>query len=212
MITKILIGPHPQTKKKVDKLLSSYKLPPLTLDGSSQTIKISQVRNLQKQISLSTPNQIQPIVIHQAQNLTLTGQHALLKTLEEPPSNHQFLLTIPTTHSLLPTILSRGQLIYLNPTINNKVNKQSLQLLQNLASKTPAQLITFSQKLAKKNSTDLLHQTLNTLRIYLKRHPTTTRNQALKLIDQCLQDQNNNLNTQLAYEHLFLKLHQILIE
>lgn len=51
------------------------------------------------------------VVIHQAHLLTIPAQNALLKTLEEPPADS--LIYLVTRHSdlLLPTILSRIQLI-----------------------------------------------------------------------------------------------------
>ena len=51
------------------------------------------------------------VVINAAHLLTLPAQHALLKTLEEPPGKSLIYLVTPNYHSLLPTILSRCELI-----------------------------------------------------------------------------------------------------
>jgi DNA polymerase III delta prime subunit len=54
-------------------------------------------------------------LIVQADRLTLPAQHALLKTLEEPPSATTVILTATGTTSLLDTIVSRCRPIYLPP-------------------------------------------------------------------------------------------------
>jgi DNA polymerase III delta prime subunit len=57
------------------------------------------------------------VIVHQAHLLTLPAQNAFLKTLEEPPANSQIYLVTDFPHQLLPTILSRVQLIesFLSP-------------------------------------------------------------------------------------------------
>ena len=51
------------------------------------------------------------VIIHQAHLLTLPAQHALLKTLEEPPGGSLIYLVTSSPYSLLPTILSRVQIV-----------------------------------------------------------------------------------------------------
>src|SRR5438270_13043241 len=50
-----------------------------------------------------------------AERMTEAAQHCLLKTLEEPPPNTVLLLTTAYPDHLLPTCLSRCQLISLSP-------------------------------------------------------------------------------------------------
>lgn len=57
-------------------------------------------------------------LIPAADCLTLPAQHALLKTLEEPPANSILMLLAPHAHNLLETIVSRCRLIHLaNPAV-----------------------------------------------------------------------------------------------
>ncbi len=51
------------------------------------------------------------ILIYQAQNLTPEAQNAFLKTLEEPPLNTIIILITDNSYQLLPTIISRCQVI-----------------------------------------------------------------------------------------------------
>ena len=48
-----------------------------------------------------------------ASTITTEAQNALLKTLEEPRAGAQFLVLVPTPHTLLKTILSRAQIVQL---------------------------------------------------------------------------------------------------
>lgn len=52
-------------------------------------------------------SKVTTIIIHEAENLTVQAQNALLKTLEEPPNSCQIILTGSSTENLLPTIVSR---------------------------------------------------------------------------------------------------------
>jgi len=54
-------------------------------------------------------------IIRGADNLAEEGANALLKTLEEPPSAVTIFLTAPDPAGLLPTIVSRCQLLTLRP-------------------------------------------------------------------------------------------------
>jgi len=75
------------------------------------SIGIEEVRQIQTFLSrkpLQSENNT--VIIHQAEKLTLPAQHALLKTLEEPPGNSQIFLVTSFPDQLLPTILSRVQL------------------------------------------------------------------------------------------------------
>ncbi|MGF7088342.1 DNA polymerase-3 subunit delta' [Kroppenstedtia sanguinis] len=83
-------------------------------DGSS--IKIGQVRELQRRFSFSPPDEVTRVVIlHQAETLTLQAANSLLKFLEEPVTRMVAVLITEQIHSLLPTILSRCQLLRFRP-------------------------------------------------------------------------------------------------
>ncbi|MDP3724293.1 MAG: hypothetical protein Q8R11_01520, partial [bacterium] len=74
--------------------------------GVEPSIGINDVRRMKRAVSLK---HIRPykVVIEEAQQLTIPAQNALLKILEEPPENVQFVLTVPHRGRLLPTIQSR---------------------------------------------------------------------------------------------------------
>lgn len=73
----------------------------------SDTLSIDEVRRI-IQLAYQTPGSksYRQIVIVTRQ-IAHEAQHALLKILEEPPATTLFVLVLPTTAGLLPTVLSR---------------------------------------------------------------------------------------------------------
>ncbi|UFJ40519.1 DNA polymerase III subunit delta' [Brevibacillus humidisoli] len=83
-------------------------------DGAS--IKIDQIRALQKEMtmrSLESPHKV--YVIEHVDKMTVQAANSLLKFLEEPPKGVVAILLTENSHALLPTILSRCQIIPFSP-------------------------------------------------------------------------------------------------
>lgn len=73
-------------------------------------IAIAQIRALADFVNLSSHRgRGRVIVLHPAESLNLAASNALLKTLEEPAPNTQFLLVTHQPHAVLATIKSRAQ-------------------------------------------------------------------------------------------------------
>ncbi|HLD24997.1 MAG TPA: hypothetical protein VJB96_03720 [Patescibacteria group bacterium] len=74
----------------------------------TMTFGIGEIREFIRRLSLA-PHESQFVagVIHDAERLTQEAQHALLKTIEEPPPRAYIFLGAPHTQTLLPTIVSR---------------------------------------------------------------------------------------------------------
>ncbi|PIU04037.1 hypothetical protein COT44_00120 [Candidatus Shapirobacteria bacterium CG08_land_8_20_14_0_20_39_18] len=108
-----------------------------------ESIGISQIRELEKSLSLKPYGQPPKIAIIQAELMTFEAQTALLKTLEEPPGETIFFLHAPNANLLLPTILSRCQTIQLPAEPEIKLGQQEIELetgrLNQLLSVKPAQ-------------------------------------------------------------------------
>lgn len=84
----------------------------IIIEPEAVTIGIEQIRQLKKALIIRPTNN-QPLVaiISQAEKLTEEAQNALLKTLEEPPENVFIVLCTPDEDLLLPTVVSRCQVI-----------------------------------------------------------------------------------------------------
>ena len=86
------------------------------IDPESESIKIDQIRELKKDLSLVPFEASWKIaVLVDADRLNISASNALLKTLEEPPPSSLIILTTALPHFLLKTILSRCQKIYFSP-------------------------------------------------------------------------------------------------
>lgn len=84
--------------------------------GASKRISITQIRSLQKEISLKTyEGKVKTFIVLEAQGMTNEAANSLLKTLEEPPQESLIILTATSLSGLLPTIISRCQVIKFFP-------------------------------------------------------------------------------------------------
>ena len=98
----------------------------MLIDGSKNTIKVGDIENLQKFLSSSSlEKQGKKIyIINRLENANKEAVNALLKTLEEPSSSVYAFITTQNEAKLLPTIISRCQILSLLP-INKSIVKQN---------------------------------------------------------------------------------------
>jgi DNA polymerase-3 subunit delta' len=79
-------------------------------------IKINSIRDIRRESSLSTTGRgKRVIIISRADEMGDAAANTLLKTLEEPPGNTMLILTTSHRDALLPTILSRCQMVQFDP-------------------------------------------------------------------------------------------------
>lgn len=104
-------------------------------------IKIDQIRKLQQEILYKPYESKKKVyIIHQADKMNTQAANSLLKTLEEPPSYAIIILITNNLNKLLPTIISRCQLIRFQ-LVADKVIRGSLIKNYNL-SEEDAELFT----------------------------------------------------------------------
>ncbi|NPA13098.1 MAG: DNA polymerase III subunit delta' [Aquificae bacterium] len=78
--------------------------PDILVVSSEKGIKIDQIRQVNQFLKLKKKK---VVIIEKAENMTVEGANALLKTLEEPPQDSIIILTTSNQQKLLPTITSR---------------------------------------------------------------------------------------------------------
>lgn len=84
------------------------------IDEEGSSIKIDQIRALQSEAVLSPFEGRQRVyILCNFQKATMEAANCLLKTLEEPPPNVLLILTAVQVENLLPTIVSRCQVLNL---------------------------------------------------------------------------------------------------
>jgi DNA polymerase III delta prime subunit len=81
----------------------------------SDPIAIHHVRNASAWAHLSGGSRNKVIILENAEQMNESGRNALLKTLEEPPSNVYFILTCSRRSAMIATILSRVRDYRLSP-------------------------------------------------------------------------------------------------
>jgi DNA polymerase-3 subunit delta' len=93
--------------------IDSYRFG-MIISPAKGSISIDQIRSLNEFLSLKTTGQGKVrrfVVIEHADTMTIEAQNSLLKLLEEPPRDSVIFLTAAQRLVLLPTVLSRLQLL-----------------------------------------------------------------------------------------------------
>ena len=114
----LISGGSPEERQaEINEKLEEWNASPfdqVMLTTEEPSIGVSEVRTFQQRLQLTPLNSPYTAgIIQNAHLLTIEAQNALLKTLEEPPPHAQIILETPSAQTLLPTILSRCQLIAL---------------------------------------------------------------------------------------------------
>lgn len=119
MIARLLISPSIKTRvDRIDKILSQAGLmknhPDVLYYEQSEKLGIEQARKIKEYFSLKPYSaKGRAVVLEEASNLTVEAQNALLKILEELPAEAIFILASDSESRLLPTVVSRCQIINL---------------------------------------------------------------------------------------------------
>ncbi|MDO8507751.1 MAG: hypothetical protein Q7S53_04255 [bacterium] len=94
------------------KLVASGNHPDFLKLGGEGTIKIAEIRELQKSLYLKPYQASHKVaIIEDAHLMTEESANAMLKVLEEPPENSIIILTSPDKKLLPETIVSRSQIV-----------------------------------------------------------------------------------------------------
>lgn len=92
------------------------------ISPTNDTIPIKEIVNLVKDISIIPFESNRKIyIIDNCHNMRLESQNALLKTLEEPPEYVTIILITSEKDKIIPTILSRCQIIKFYSLENSKI-------------------------------------------------------------------------------------------
>lgn len=116
--------------------------PDVRILDNDAPLKIDDVRALQRELSLSSlEGDYRVAVLANFEQATISAANALLKTLEEPASQVVLILTALDPGALLPTIVSRCQVLTLRPV----PDADMLQALQTRWQATTEQAELFTQ-------------------------------------------------------------------
>ena len=127
----------------------------IILDGSKTTIKKEDVLNIESRFektALESKN-IMIYIINLVENMTTEAVNSMLKFLEEPDSPVYAFLTTNNENNVLPTILSRCQILHLKTVDRKKVIEDAIDLGVN---KDDAELLSYFY-----NDSELIFELLN---------------------------------------------------
>lgn len=88
------------------------------------SLKIGEIRSLQHELSLTNPyGNKRVVVLGDIDKMTREAQNAFLKLLEEPQTQVVFILLAKKLKSILPTIISRAQLVRFSVVPTQEIKK-----------------------------------------------------------------------------------------
>ncbi len=220
--SKLIVGGNQIKRKQVIVNILEEKVgldtikphPDLILIEGTNSISIDQIRELGRKVSLKPyllPAKV--VVIFEAEKLTLPAQNAFLKTLEEPPENTIFILSTTRADSLLPTIVSRCQIITLPETEEISLTKDEEMEFQGiltsiLKSRIGERLLTATKYSKDKNQAlRFLQALLVTSRQIMLQKPENNIINSIRNIQKAILMLEANTNPPLVMGNLLLSLY-----
>ena len=192
---------------KFTELLNVKNEDIFAVNGFDEEIKIKDIREFQKKLRLSPLFSEYKIgVLYGAENLNLESANAMLKILEEPSGKTVIILATILPQILLPTILSRAQLLCFFGAENKNIDVKSKILGQELSGKYD-----YIEKLSKEDKKEIL-KTLDDWLVFfrgefLKDVTNAKMRLFLKnLINAGFYIKTTNINPRLTLEALILDL------
>lgn len=189
--------------------------PDLLYFQAGEKLGIAEARKIKEHFSLkpySAKGRV--VVIEDASVLTIEAQNALLKTLEEPPQEAILFLGTKSDATLLPTILSRCQIIHLDATGDDTLvyHSKYAQDLEKLLKSTIEERFRYVEKLKEKE--EFLHSMIYFFRQKMVEPVTHTRSdlarlKEVKFLKELLRSEEwakQNVNLRAILEYLMLKM------
>jgi DNA polymerase III gamma/tau subunit len=223
---------HPQDSAEtqlatVKECLASLHIYPLTADldhhpdihfvnSLDESLQIENVRDLLGQMAMSPyQSALSSFVIFHINTASAPAQHALLKSLEEPPAHVQFILTTTAPEQVLPTILSRC-LIWRGETDHNteKIRAASETketdiptLFQQLTTANFEEIFAISEKYKDRaDATQMLEQLIHYLHGQNKAQPNKTLVTHMQKLIAAHELLPKNVNVRLVLENALFSI------
>ncbi len=103
------------------------------IEPIKNSIKIEQIREMRKEIGLKPfKNRKKIYIIDKAERMTIEASNCLLKTIEEPPYYAIIILICSKIDPILPTIVSRCQILNFGLITSLKIKELLLNKVNNL--------------------------------------------------------------------------------
>lgn len=207
---KIIAGQDPAQQQIILKKLSQHYLkidwrqphPDLIIIEPEPSITIKQIRELKQKLSLKPFSaNFKLAVILEAEKLTPPAQHSLLKTLEEPPNKTIIILCVSQLDLLLPTIISRCEVIKLRSFLQATSPDH-----QSIITGTAGQRLKLASQHShtREQAAEFVKNQLFSLRQIMRQKPNLTIVQQLRQTQKALKMLEANVNPKLVLGNLSL--------
>ncbi|HRN69885.1 MAG TPA: hypothetical protein PLS49_01760 [Candidatus Woesebacteria bacterium] len=208
MFPIILLAHNPSTFDSFIKDFQSqhgfYDLQKQIILPEKTTITIGQIRNLKKELSITT-SKPRLIIFQQFEKATIEAQNALLKVLEDLNTNNQFIMYVNHIGAILPTIISRSKVIDL---VEEKTiyDEQTVTIITQFLEQPSVSYLSnavFSIT-TKEQATLLLTICIEVLREHMKDQMQHYPSLIKKTFDLLYKLEHNNLSPQLTVDNWIL--------
>ena len=135
----------------------------ISIKTSEKTIKVDEIRELQKDILKKPINGERKVyIISEAYKLNLASQNCLLKTLEEPPTYITLILIAPSIYSVIGTVRSRVKAIKIPTDTKVSTREEVKDIIDNLKYKNRVEVLKYAEFFDKNkdNVIEILHEML----------------------------------------------------
>jgi replication-associated recombination protein RarA len=209
MHSYLIIADH-QAAKVIANSIAPYKIGE-SIDNffvdTKEKISIDTIRDIKKFLKNKPYQNTHKIIyINSAHLLTPQAQNSLLKTLEEPPNNSLIFLVTTNVDKLLPTVVSRCQIVKDNhPPQKNSSKNEFEEIKKELKKLNPGQIISLAGKYAypKTKAKLICQDAIYSLESSLKQSPTAKIAANLNLAHDTYLRLENNVDPKLSLEHFF---------
>lgn len=221
MIARLIISSSLEDlKKEVQQTLDSHigsgntdhpdvlYHPDILYFSSDSKLGIEQARKIKEHFSLKPYSaKGRAVVLEDAANLTVEAQNALLKILEELPKEALFILGADSDSKLLPTVVSRCQIIYIpDVSIQHTPGVGYDKEVEKLVNSSIEERFEYVEKL--KDREEFLKFMLHYFHQNLPSHIGSGNTDFLKELLQAEEWAKQNVNLRAILEYLMLKMPQ----
>ena len=103
----------------------------IEVSAEGKMLKVDQVRELTAALRFKPyEGRTKVAILAEAERMNAAAMNALLKTLEEPPADTVLILTALSLESLLPTLISRCQVVRVQPLATAVVEEMLMERIQ----------------------------------------------------------------------------------
>ncbi|MBD3328759.1 AAA family ATPase [Candidatus Peregrinibacteria bacterium] len=104
--------------KEID---AGYHADTIEIKDDFESVKIEKIRDVIEKMNMTKQSPFKILLLQNLERLTPESGNALLKTLEDPPSNVVFIMTTDNLNEILPTVISRVRNVYFSRLTNDEM-------------------------------------------------------------------------------------------